>query len=682
MPDVGARGSMPDVGARGSMPDVGARGSMPDIYQSSAQWSAPKPDRQTRLTIDDIDGVLYELKSVPSELSKLSSAVMPLRRRVFAAAKPSDVVAPPALDNVQLKANLLRVIRRFLTALGIFSALALGVLWDMLRRRDTPERRAQRLVSALQAMGGTLVKIGQQLAMRVDVLPYVYCKELTKLLDTVKPFPAAQAVQEIERTLGQPLDALFESFDPVPIGSASIACVYQAVLKDGSRVAVKVRRPGVDQMFAADLAAMRWLLTLMEMFTLIRPGLLGNFVRDFENNIKEELDFKREATYQDLFRSYAGKRRFNKRNDYFTAPKVFFEYLSSSVIVQEFISGIWAWEIVAAVEQNDEAALARMRELNIEPKVVAKRLAWAAFWGSMSNFIFHADPHPANLVITSNNEIVFVDFGSCGTISSEKRTLYEEFYYHQQHKDVHSMVQCMLGILEPLPPIDVHSFEKEVELVVWAVQCKLWSKKSKWYERTSANLWLSIFDLTRRYNIPVNLDTVRVFRANMLYDSLAIRMYNDLRIDKEYVGFAKDTAELASKQVKKALKRRFRKGVQSVDLARLQDIFTTGERAFFKLKRFINRRPLDFIHMIEKPVQAVLVIVKTVFVIVGFLMSFTIFVMIRDYVSATPRDLLVVARYALHKSEFQALAILIVLLNIRRLLFRLNDRDISEREIG
>jgi ubiquinone biosynthesis protein len=101
-------------------------------------------------------------------------------------------------------------------------------------------------------IGGTFIKFGQQMAIRVDLLPYAYCEELTKLLDRVEPFPSAQAITAVERVTGKPLAETFRTFDPAPIGSASVACVYQAILLNGDKVAVKVRRPHIGELFEAD----------------------------------------------------------------------------------------------------------------------------------------------------------------------------------------------------------------------------------------------------------------------------------------------------------------------------------------------------------------------------------------------------------------------------------------------
>ena len=122
------------------------------------------------------------------------------------------------------------------------------------------QTRAVRLRRAFERGGPTFAKLAQQLSMRADMLPYAYCAELSKMLDRAAAFPTEKAIAIIERNLGRPLGDVFEVFDPTPIGSASLACVFQAQLKTGERVAVKVRRPGIGPLIAADLRAMDWML--------------------------------------------------------------------------------------------------------------------------------------------------------------------------------------------------------------------------------------------------------------------------------------------------------------------------------------------------------------------------------------------------------------------------------------
>src|SRR5687767_3514782 len=178
-------------------------------------------------------------------------------------------------------------------------------LWDLLLRRDSPGRRAVRLRLLLQKAGGTFVKIGQQLAMRLDLLPPEYCNELSKMLDRMPAFPLEEALATIARTTGKPWHDVFAVFDPEPVGSASIACVYQATLKDGTKVAVKIRRPGIAQVFMADLRVLDWLLGLAEFLSIVRPGFTAGLRHALRETLLQELDFRKEAHFQDIFRRNA-----------------------------------------------------------------------------------------------------------------------------------------------------------------------------------------------------------------------------------------------------------------------------------------------------------------------------------------------------------------------------------------
>src|SRR5262245_51421720 len=111
------------------------------------------------------------------------------------------------------------------------------------------------------------------------------------MLDQAPPFPTEQAIAVIERSLGQPLSEIFEVFDPKPIGSASLACVYQARLKTGRLVAVKVRRPGIGPLIAADLRALDWVLILAETLTIIPLGIARSFRDEFETILFSEMNF-------------------------------------------------------------------------------------------------------------------------------------------------------------------------------------------------------------------------------------------------------------------------------------------------------------------------------------------------------------------------------------------------------
>jgi ubiquinone biosynthesis protein len=128
-----------------------------------------------------------------------------------------------------------------------------------------------------------------------------------------------------------------------------------------------------------------------------------------------------EAYHQTIFRREARKAPW--KGDFLSAPVVYYELSSREVLVTEFVSGLWMWELLAAVEQNNPAALARMHAMNISPKKVAERLHFVSMWGMLVSDLYRADPHPANIVVQEDSRLVFFDFGACGSMDRVKKDL-------------------------------------------------------------------------------------------------------------------------------------------------------------------------------------------------------------------------------------------------------------------
>src|SRR6478672_10919568 len=357
--------------------------------------------------------------------------IRPMPRRRVSHSMDSVLVDLPRARRVVFKAGVIRPIGRLFVWLWGFLRFYFGNAFDALLRRSSDQRRAVRLRRVFEDAGATFAKLGQQLSMRADMLPYAYCAELGKMLDQAPAFPTQQAVEIIERNLGRPLSDVFEIFDPEPIGSASLACVYQAQLKTGEKVAVKGRRPGIGPLIAADLRALDWILILGETLTIIPPGVTRRFRQDFETILFKEMNFRAEARYTDIFRRRAAKRKKDV-----TAPRVYFQYCSEEVMVSELVSGVWMWELLAAVDTNDQEFLAKVRSIGIEPKSLASKLVVVMLREAQEELFFHADPHPANLVILPNNKICFIDFGAIGRFSTKTRKLFRELQYHMSKSDI------------------------------------------------------------------------------------------------------------------------------------------------------------------------------------------------------------------------------------------------------
>lgn len=422
-----------------------------------------------------------------------------------------------------------------------------GVAWDFVHGRNTQESRARRVRLTLESMGTTFIKIGQQLSMRLDLLPYAYTCELEKLLDNVPPFPADVAVKTIERTSGFRLDEIFATFDTQPIGSASISCVYQAVLRSGEHVAVKVRRPDIGVHLAADMRAIGWLLKVFEILFLT-PGFTDNFVRELRTMLFEELDFIREARFADLYRHRMRKTR---QMRFVSVPRVFFDYSSDEVMVSEFVTGMWMTDVLSALETRDPEGLARLDEMRADPIILARRIQLIARFNNFENIFFHADLHPANILIKPGNKIVLIDFGSCGSFSKRELSSWRRWFDAQSIDDVGGMVQAALAILEPLPPIDREGFGMRLEAMFWDDLYAIKSKHSDWSERISSRMWLGFLRLSQEFQIPMRLNTLRMIRASMLSDTIAARLDNDQDPYREFRYYEKGAGRRAKRRVLK-----------------------------------------------------------------------------------------------------------------------------------
>ncbi len=484
--------------------------------------------------------------------------------------------------------------RRLFTWFRVLAAVLLGNLFDQLRRRDSIERRAIRLRMALELAGGTFVKLGQQAAMRIDLLPWAYCVELSKMLDRMATFPADQALKAVERTIHRPWQEIFEVFDPEPIGSASIACVFQATLKDGTKVVVKVRRPGIAEIFMADLQVLDWIAGLAEFLTFLRPGFTRHLRADLRDILTEELDFRREGHFQDTFRRNSKKsgRRF------FTAPRVYFEFSGDEVLVQEFVSGLWLWEVISIVEHNDPKGLALLQQSNIDPALVARRILWAAFWSMDENVFFHADPHPANILIRPNNKITFVDFGSCGSFNLQQRFALEQMVLSMKRQDAETMVRASLSIMEPLPPADIPTLVKQAQAEYMRVfhTFNTPAKYTEYWERTSARQWLVLIRTARKFNLPMNLHILRMIRATLLYNSIVLRLDHQLDRYDEYTRFMKDRAKLVELRWRKRLRSNSGDGF----FLNLQEIGRTIDDLMIRTQTTLGKPILSFGSTVDK----------------------------------------------------------------------------------
>lgn len=318
----------------------------------------------------------------------------------------------------------MHILRRLLeinTALWGYVAWSLLVRAGM-RARVAPEKR---FAQVLEGLGTTFVKLGQGLSLHRELLPDAYVAELERLQDNVQPFSAELARCEVEQSFGKPLDQLFASYEAQPFAAGSIAQVHGATMRDGRRVAVKIRRPGIRRMVEEDVRILGWFLwSVGLMVPAIRRARTRQVLEELSRNLHKEIDFRQEAMNILRFgQMFAG-------SDEVHVPAVVDGLYTEWVVVQEMSMG---QRIDAPQLQADGARL-------------AQALVNAFLHQFFVAGLFHGDPHPGNLFVLPDGRICMHDFGLVGFLDRATRLNLIGFMLACSQQDAQWLLDVLLDL--------------------------------------------------------------------------------------------------------------------------------------------------------------------------------------------------------------------------------------------
>jgi predicted unusual protein kinase regulating ubiquinone biosynthesis (AarF/ABC1/UbiB family) len=288
------------------------------------------------------------------------------------------------------------------------------------------------------ALGGLMIKLGQFLSTRADLLPQEALEELAQLQDDVPPEPFTAILKVIEEELGAPVNTIFAYIDPVPAGSASLGQVHRAQLRSGLEVAIKVQRPDVDRLVHLDLDTLEFALTIVRLVNPTAERALDSrrLLREFSRIVYEELDYRQEGHNAERFAHHFGEVADVR------VPGVIWEHSSKRVLVLTWVEGI---------KIGDTAGL---DAAGINRRAVAERLLFVYLTQLLQHGFYHADPHPGNIFVRPRPdgfELVFVDFGMTGTITPSDRRLLSTGLLAIIQQDAGLLVTALdaLGFLGP-----------------------------------------------------------------------------------------------------------------------------------------------------------------------------------------------------------------------------------------
>jgi ubiquinone biosynthesis protein len=385
---------------------------------------------------------------------------------------------------------------------------------------------------ALEELGPTFVKFGQIMSTRTELLPPEMIDQLKKLQDHAKPVPFSEIRVVLEENCPN-FDEFFCGIDETPVASASIAQVHSAALKDGTLIALKIQRPGIGEIIETDIGILQSLAERVEtVFPETRMYNPVGMVDDFAHQIVKELDFTRDARNAERmarnFRGVPGIR----------FPKIYWEYTSPKVMAMDFIEG---------VRIDDPEAIAAM---GLDPHEIGVRGFQAYLKMIFEDGFFHGDPHPGNLLVTKEGDIVFLDFGIVGILRPEKRQNFINLLFALVNDDIELMLRSLEGFGIVIAEENREALRDDLYIMMHDL--------GGGDEVGQLNFRLVVTELTeamRRYRLKVPMNLMLLLKVFMMVLDIGVRLDPKFNFGKEitpYLTKLADAGNLSAAYVKRA----------------------------------------------------------------------------------------------------------------------------------
>lgn len=341
-------------------------------------------------------------------------------------------------------------LRRMAKVLSMAFIIIMQIYWYKFRKKSDAEWEllwediGKRFRKTLFELEGLLIKIGQMLSIRSDLLPNAFIKQIQDLTDQVPPSNWEEIQAILESEWGGPIDQHFRSIDQSAVASASIGEVYKGILKNGTEVAIKVRRPHIQSIVHTDFRTLSIIIWFADRFVPIPKDFINFKVlfQELKQVIERELDFTQERKTLLAF-----KERYEDEENV-KIPDVFAEYSTSKVLVMEWVNGI---------KITDETAL---NQLELNRHELAQRLIEIFLPQWLQPGTFHADPHAGNVLISKTGQVIMLDFGMTGEITKRDAANFQGLIESILSKNYAKAVECLIQLDFLLPETEPRTMER------------------------------------------------------------------------------------------------------------------------------------------------------------------------------------------------------------------------------
>lgn len=418
--------------------------------------------------------------------------------------------------------------------------------------------RPKGLKKALEVMGGVFIKLGQILSIRYDLLPQEYCDELISLLNNVEPMTNKE-INEVFLTEFQKLpSAIFIGFDYIPLASASFGQVHLAFISNGEKAAIKVQRHHLRKKLLVDFFFLRLFGFFGDLSGILKSYSLGKVIKEFHEWTMGEIDYSLEARHLKDFRSHSEK--YPK----IIVPRVFDEYSTKKILTMEFIEGITVSEIINNIKNAEY--IANLKKRGLELSALSKRLFEDAMIFYFIEGVLQADPHPANIIVMSQNRLGYIDLGIMAYFGSE-RVYMIKFLEAVAQKNYHLLAHSFVHYFSAKLTIPKEYFEKYPELNAAIVKIKeiltkQLAKKfellmSRWYsnienslrpltDRSASLTFFKMLEESGRMGVKPPQEMILFLRTLAIIDIVSLKIDNSFNLLKTIQIFLSEHDQIIS----------------------------------------------------------------------------------------------------------------------------------------
>lgn len=376
-----------------------------------------------------------------------------------------------------------------------------------------------RFRALLLRLGPVFVKIGQYLALRPDLLPQDYCNELMKLTDQVDPVPWSVVRDILTAEFGRPPEEAFAWIDPRPVAAASLSQVHRAIMADGRKVAVKVQRPGIHRQVARNLASIRRVLQALPplggLALLDRKGVIA----EIERWLQEELDLRREFVNSEALHQAARGR------EDFRVPQPVAALSSHRVLTLDFFDGVPCSELLHMIQAGNAD---RIQALGIDRIALARNLTRATLFQVFAAPLFHADPHPGNLIALPGDLVGFVDLGIVDRLDPHVRAGQIRYISAIISGDTDRILAVLQEILHVEPGGDFEAFRIDFldGMRRWRRERDLAPQADRSHSPL-AGYMIQLMQSAQRHRLRVPSEVLSMYRALLAAESVAFALGGD-----------------------------------------------------------------------------------------------------------------------------------------------------------